>query len=212
MTHTVMLVDDHQMVRVGFRLLLESRREFEVIAEADSAESAYRTYRTVRPDLVVMDVTMAGSSGLEATHRILAFDPQARILGLSMHDDPSVARKMLQAGALGFLSKRSAPELLSVALASIAERRTYIDPAVAQGLALQQLGGPSGPIDLLSEREFEVFLHLARGLSVNRIADMLSLSPRTVGTHLYRIKQKLGVENQTELALIAVRHGLIESP
>lgn len=207
-----MLVDDHQMVRVGFRMLLESREDFDVVAEADSAESAYRTYRTVRPDLVVMDVSMGGSSGLEATHRILAFDPQARILGLSMHDDPSIARKMLQAGALGFLSKRSAPELLSAALASLVDRRVYIDPSVAQGLAMQQVGSPGGPIDVLSEREFEVFLHLARGLSVNRIADMLSLSPRTVGTHLYRIKQKLGVENQTELALIAVRHGLIESP
>ena len=209
----VMIVDDHAMVRMGFRMLLEATDDVQVVGEADSAEEAVQRYGALRPDVLVMDIALGGASGLEATGRILARDPQARILGLSAHEDPSFVRHMMGAGALGYLSKRSAPESLLDAVRAVHARRTWLDPLLAQRLALQSVSGATGgPAQQLSEREFEVFLHLARGLSVNRIAHLLTLSPRTVGTHLYNIKQKLAASNQAELTLIAIRHRLIELP
>ncbi|WP_240635970.1 response regulator transcription factor [Caldimonas tepidiphila] len=209
----VMIVDDHAMVRVGFRLLLQSVQDMEVVAEADSGAEALRLYDAVRPDVLIMDVAMGGASGLDATHRILARDPQARVLGLSAHEDSSFVRHMMKAGALGYLSKRSAPESLLDAVRAVHARRPWIDPLLAQQLALQSVCGTGdSPLSRLSEREFEVFLHLARGLSVNRIAELLSLSPRTVGTHLYNVKHKLEAGNQAELTLIAIRQRLIELP
>jgi len=154
---------------------------------------------------------MPGAGGMEAAKRILARDKGARILALSAHEDPSHARHMLKAGALGYLCKRSAPEALIDAIRQIAAGRMYVDAIVAQRMAMQEFRGETNPVGLLSEREFEIFLKLAKGLSVNQIADILTLSPRTVGTHLYNIKQKLNVSNQAEIALIAVRHGLIET-
>ena len=205
----MMLVDDHALVRMGFRLLFETTADIRVVAEAASAEQACRDYPAARPDVMVMDLTMGGASGLEATHRILAHDPKARILGVSMHEDAVIAAQMLKAGALGYLTKASAPDVLIDAVREVAAGRSFVEPALAQRLALRGTGAGRGPMEVLSVREFEVFLHLARGLTVIRIADLLSLSPRTVGSHLYNIKQKLAVEHQTELALIAVRHGLI---
>jgi len=164
------------------------------------------------PDVVVMDLAMPGMGGLEALRRIRARQPHATVLALSAHDDLMHARRTLQEGALGFLSKRSAPETLLEAVATIAAGRRYIDPALAQKLALAEFdGGVKSPIELLSEREFEVFVRLAGGATVQRIAQDLKLSASTVGTHLYNIKQKLDVVNQSELTLIAIRHGLIEA-
>lgn len=207
----VLLVDDHAIVRMGFRLLLETTDDISVIAEADSGEAAYRAYQANRPDVVVMDISMAGMSGLEATARILARDPSARILALSAHEDPSHARHMLKAGALGYLCKRSAPEALIDAIRALVAGRRYIDAALAQKMAIQTVDETGNPMERLTEREYEVFLHLARGQSVNQIAELLQLSPRTVGTHLYNIKQKLAANNQADLALLAVRHGLINA-
>ncbi len=207
----VMLVDDHAVVRMGFRLLLEGTPDIVVAAEADSGEAAYRRYQDEAVDVVVMDIAMGGVSGLEATERILARDPSARVLALSAHEDPAHARHMLKAGALGYLSKRSAPEALIEAIRSVAANRRYIDAQVAQRMAIQSVGPGDNPIERLTEREYQVFLKLAGGQSVNRIAELMSLSPRTVGTHLYNIKQKLAAGNQAELALIAVRAGLIDA-
>lgn len=207
----VLLVDDHAIVRMGFRLLLENTDDIVVCAEAESGEAAYRRYQADAPDVVVMDISMTGMSGLEATTRILARDPAARILALSAHEDPSHARHMLKAGALGYLCKRSAPEALIDAIRSLVAGRRYIDAALAQKMAMQSVEETGNPVERLTEREYEVFLHLARGQSVNQIADLLQLSPRTVGTHLYNIKQKLDASNQVDLALLAVRHGLINA-
>jgi two-component system, NarL family, invasion response regulator UvrY len=208
----VLLVDDHAVVRTGFRLLLQSIAEVTVVAEADSGEAACQIYSDLTPDVVVMDIAMPGMGGLEALRRIRARHPQARVLTLSAHDDPMHARRSLQEGALGFLSKRSAPETLVEAVTAVAAGRRYLDPALAQKLALEEFdGGSKSPVERLSEREFEVFVRLAGGATVQRIAQDLKLSASTVGTHLYNIKQKLGVENQSELTLIAIRHGLIEA-
>jgi two-component system, NarL family, invasion response regulator UvrY len=207
----VMLVDDHAVVRMGFRMLLEATDDMTVVAEAETGEAAYQSFQDAAPDVIVMDLAMPGAGGMEAAKRILARDKGARILALSAHEDPSHARHMLKAGALGYLCKRSAPEALIDAIRQIAAGRMYVDAIVAQRMAMQEFRGETNPVGLLSEREFEIFLKLAKGLSVNQIADILTLSPRTVGTHLYNIKQKLNVSNQAEIALIAVRHGLIET-
>jgi two-component system, NarL family, invasion response regulator UvrY len=208
----VLLVDDHAVVRVGFRLLLQSVADMSVIAEAESGEAACQLYLEHNPDVVVMDLAMPGMGGLEALRRIRAREPHAKVLALSAHDDPMHARRALQEGALGFLSKRSAPEALLEAVSIVAAGRRYIDPALAQKLALAEFDGATkSPVERLSDREFEVFVRLAGGATVQRIAADLNLSGSTVGTHLYNIKQKLGVANQSELTLIAIRHGLIEA-
>jgi two-component system invasion response regulator UvrY len=208
----VLLVDDHAVVRTGFRLLLQAKPDVAVVGEAESGEAACQRYIELSPDVVVMDIAMPGMGGIEALRRIRAHDPQARVLALSAHDDPMHARRALREGALGFLSKRSAPEALLEAVGSVGVGQRYIDPRVAQRLALDDIDGTeSSPIKRLSEREFDVFIRLARGASVQRIAEDLRLSASTVGTHLYNVKQKLGVSNQSELTLLAIRYGLIEA-
>jgi len=205
----VMLVDDHAVVRVGFRMLLQAAPDIQVVAEADSGEAACQKYAEAAPDVVVMDLAMPGMGGIEAVRRILARDPRARILALSAHEDNAHPRRVLKAGALGYLSKRSAPEALIEAVLAVAARQRYLDPGTAQRLAMEDIAGSDDPVKALSEREFEVFIQLARGRSVAQIADNLKLSPNTVGTHLYNVKQKLGAANQAELTLIALNHGLI---
>jgi len=206
----VMLVDDHALVRMGFRMLLADA-DVEVVAEADTGEQACADYARVRPDVVVMDLSMPGMGGLEAVRRLLAQDPKARILALSAHEDTAHPRRVLRAGALGYLAKRSAPEALIAAVTAVAANRPYVDAHTAQALAVAEVRGETSPADALSEREFSVFVQLARGLSVAQIADNLKLSPSTVGTHLFHVKQKLGASNQSELTLVALHWGLIEA-
>lgn len=205
-----MLVDDHAVVRMGFRLLLESTPDIRVVAEADTGEQALKRYPEARPDVVVMDLSMPGMGGMEAVRRLLAKDKDARILVLSAHDDTLHPKRVLEAGALGYLSKRSAPEELIQAVRQVAAGKVYLEPALAQQLAIQQVTGTRNPVEVLSPREFELFLLLAQGKTVAEIAEMLYLSPRTVGTHLYNIKQKLNASNAAELTLIALRAGLLE--
>ena len=209
---TVLLVDDHAVVRTGFRLLLQSVAEVSAVHEAESGEVACQRYAELAPDVIVMDLAMPGMGGLEALRRIRSHDSNARVLALSAHDDPMHARRALREGALGFLSKRSAPEALIEAVTAVAAGRRYIDASLAQELALADLDGAAkSPVERLSEREFEVFVRLAGGATVQRIAEDLKLSASTVGTHLYNIKQKLAVVNQSELTLLAIRHGLIDA-
>ncbi|MBA2352498.1 MAG: response regulator [Burkholderiales bacterium] len=206
----VMLVDDHAVVRMGFRLLLGGASDVEVVAEAESGEAACSDYVKIKPDVMVMDLSMPGIGGLEAITRILARHREAKILVLSAHDDTMHPKRVLQAGALGYLSKRSAPEELIAAIRQVAQGKIFLEPKMANQLAVQQLTGEKNPVDVLSPREFEVFMLLAKGKPVNEIAELLFLSPRTVGTHLYNIKQKLGAGNSAEIALIAMRAGLLE--
>jgi len=206
----VLLVDDHTVVRTGFRLLLETVPDVRVIAEADSGEAACLLFDEVTPDVVVLDLSMPGIGGLETLRRLRARNRDARMLALSAHDDAMHARRALRQGALGFLSKRTAPETLLEAVRLVAAGQRYIDPKLAQEIALAEVTGTASPVELLSEREFEVFMRLANGAAVQRIATELNLSTSTIGTHLYNIKQKLQAANQAELTLIALRAGLIE--
>lgn len=209
-TISVMLVDDHAVVRMGFRLLLEGTDDLRVVAEAESGEQAVRLCGEARPEVVVMDLSMPGMGGLEAINRILSKLPDARILVLSAHEDTAHPRRALAAGAKGYLTKRSAAEELINAIRTVASGKTYIESSMAQALAVGQMTGKKSPIDILSGREFEVFMLLAKGKSVAEIAETLSLSPRTVGTHMYHVKQKLEAGNAAELAIIAMQQGLLE--
>ena len=206
----VMLVDDHALVRMGFRMLLTNAK-VEIVAEADSGEQACLEYPRARPDVVVMDLSMPGMGGLEAVRRLLAQDPKARVLVLSAYEDTAHPRRVLRAGALGYLAKRSAPDTLIAAVTAVARGDRYVDAQTAQALALAQIDGDASPTEILSEREFSVFIQLAQGKSVAQIAEDLSLAPSTVGTHLYRVKQKTGASNQSELTLVALRWGLIQA-
>ena len=205
----VMLVDDHAVVRMGFRMLLDGADDIAVLGEAESGEEAVRRFAELKPDVIVMDISMPGIGGLEAIDRILAKNPDMRILVLSAHEDAMHARRVLKAGAVGYLTKRSAAEELIHAIRVVHHGKTYLEPGIAQQMAVEQVSGERNPVDTLSEKEFKVFLSLAQGRSVQDIADVMSLSPRTVGTHLYNIKQKLGASNSAELAIIAIRAGLI---
>jgi two-component system, NarL family, invasion response regulator UvrY len=205
----VMLVDDHALVRMGFRMLLADAK-VEVVAECDSGEQACIDYARTRPDVVVMDLSMPGMGGLEAVRRLIAQDPKARILALSAHEDSAHPQRLLRAGALGYVTKRSAPDTLIAAVTAVARREAYVDAQTAKALALAQVKGNASPAETLSEREFSVFIQLARGKTVAQIAQNLNLSPSTVGTHLYHVKQKLGASNQSELTLVALQWGLIQ--
>lgn len=213
MTQTlrIMLVDDHAVVRMGFRLLLDTTSDLRVVAECGSGEEALQCFAEVNPDVVVLDLSMGGMGGLETLSRLLAKWPATRVLVLSAHEDTAHPRRALAAGALGYLTKRSAAEALIEAIRQVAAGKLFLEPALAQEIVVEQVGRPGSPLETLSAREFEVFVMLARGKSVAEIAAVLFLSPRTVGTHLYNIKQKLGAGNAAELTLIAIRNGLIEA-
>ncbi len=204
---TLVLADDHAIVRLGFRLLLEGVGA-RVLAEADSGEAAQRLFAELAPDLLMMDLSMPGCGGLAALERIVARDPAARVLIVSAHTDPLTAERALKAGAMGYLCKRSAPDELLRAVGLVATGKLYLDPEIAA--ELHRADRPEHPAEALTDKEFHVFLQLAQGHSVAEVADTFHLSPNTVGTHLYRIKQKLGIQNMAELAMAAVRAGLIE--
>lgn len=206
----VMLVDDHAVVRMGFRLLLSGTPDIEVTAEAENGEDALRRCAEGLPDVVVMDLSMPGMGGLEAISRLVAKHAGLRILILSAHEDTIHPKRALKAGAAGYLTKRSAADELIQAIRQVAAGKMYMEASLAQQMAVQQLAADQNPVDVLSAREFEVFIALAKGRSVNEIADVLHLSPRTVGTHLYNIKQKLGANNQADIAIAALRAGLMD--
>jgi two-component system, NarL family, invasion response regulator UvrY len=206
----VMLVDDHAVVRMGFRLFLQSSHDIDVIGEAQSGEEAVRQFQELAPDVLVMDISMPGIGGLEAIDRVLAKNAQQKILVLSAHEDVMHARRVLKAGAAGYVTKRSAADVLMEAIRSVHKGKLYLEPQIAQAMAVEQVSGSGNPVDALSAKEFKVFIALAKGKSVQDIADIMSLSPRTIGTHLYNIKQKLNASNSAELAIIAIRAGLME--
>lgn len=206
----VMLVDDHAVVRMGFKLLLQEAPDIEVVAEAATGEEALKRYADLKPDVVVMDISMPGMGGLEAVTRLLAKDAAVKILILSAHEDSIHPKRLLKAGAAGYLSKRIAPEELIHAIHEVAAGSIFLDSTLAQAMAEQKLAGQQTPVEILSDREFEVFMLLAKGQSVAQIAVQLFVSPRTVGTHLYNIKQKLNAANSAELTLIALRNGLLD--
>jgi DNA-binding NarL/FixJ family response regulator len=207
----VLLVDDHAVVRAGYRTLLMNSIEVNVVAEADSGELACRRYLENQPDVVVMDLSLPGIGGLEAIRRIIARDPAAKILVFSMHEDPVFVEQALQAGASGYVTKSSAPEVLVNAVKQIAAGTPFLDPDIAQRLAFHKTRGRDQPLQGLSTREFEIFCLLAQGLNVTQIAKRLSLSYKTVANYSTQIKSKLAVTTVADLARLAIRYGIIEA-
>jgi two-component system invasion response regulator UvrY len=205
----IVLCDDHSVVRMGFRLLLEGSGAT-VVAEADNGDAAITTYGLHKPDLLIMDISMPGKDGITALIRLLNHHPDARVLMLSAHNDAQLPGRALRNGALGYLCKRASPDEFLRAATNVLRGKRYLDPELAPMIALAQLNGAADPVASLTDKEFEVFRQLALGRSVNEVASQCHLSPSTVGTHLYHIKQKLGAQNAAELALIAVRSGVIE--
>jgi len=209
MTIEVLLVDDHAVVREGYRRLLEQTEDIRVLAEAGNGEDAYRLFCELRPRVVVMDISLPRISGIEVTRRMMARDTNARVLVFSMHEDVVFASRALAAGARGYIAKSAAPEVLVEAIRRIAAGQSYVDHAMAQRLALQRVGSEPDPVSVLTEREFEVFRLLAQGQPVNEIAGILKLTPKTVANHQSALRQKLGIDNAAQLVRLAARHGLI---
>jgi two-component system, NarL family, invasion response regulator UvrY len=205
----VLLVDDHAVVREGYRRLLERAANVRVVGEAASAADAYQVFCQVEPDVVVMDLSLPGVSGIEAMRKLLTRDPRARVLVFSIHDEAIFPRRAFQAGASGYVTKASAPDVLVEAVQAVARGETYLSPDVAQTLALEGISGHDGGFESLSTREFEIARMLAAGLSVREIADKLCLSAKTIANHQSAIRQKLGASTPVQLLRIAGENGLL---
>jgi len=210
-TIRVLLVDDHAVVRAGYKVLLQNSSEIAIIGEADCGELACRLFADLQPDVVIMDLSLPGMSGLEAIRRIIARSAEARVLVFSMHEDTVFVEQALQAGARGYITKRSAPEVLVDAVKAIARGEVHLDGDLAQRLAFQMTRGKGAPFASLSTREFEIFCLLAEGLDINEIAARVSLSYKTVANYSTQVKNKLAVNTVAELAHLAIRHGLIDA-
>jgi two-component system invasion response regulator UvrY len=205
----IMLVDDHAIVRSGFRRLLEQQPNYYVVAEAGDAENAYALFVEHEPDVVVLDLSMPGVSGLDLVRRMTVRRPTARILVFSMHEDASLAERAIQLGARGYVTKSSAPEVLASAVADMMAGRVAFSPDIAQALAMLRVTGEGDdPLTALSAREFEIFRLIARGQTVASIATLLSLSAKTVANYHSLIKQKLGIASDVELVLLAQRRNI----
>lgn len=202
---SVLIVDDHPVVREGFRLLLEGAGGMRVIAEAGTAQQGYKAYIHHQPDVTIIDISLPDQSGLDAIRRIRQRDDDARILVFSIHENPVLMERARESGVKGYLSKRSAPQNMAEAVRLIAAGGDYFDPVLDRCEEVT-----AHPADVLSQREFEVFLLLAKGKSVNRIAEILHVSSKTVGVHYTRIMRKLKAESTAFLARIAIRHELIQ--
>jgi DNA-binding NarL/FixJ family response regulator len=205
---TVLLVDDHAVVREGYRRLLERRGDIAVLGEAADAETAQDLFTRLSPQVVVMDIALPGVSGIEAMRRMLAQRPDTRVLIFSMYEDAIFANRALQAGACGYVTKASAPNVLVEAVHVVARGKKYISADIAQQLALRNVAADAGAADGLSAREFEVLRLLVQGQSVRDIAQTLGLNPKTVANHQSAIKQKLGADSAVQLLRIAGSLGL----
>ena len=203
---SVLLVDDHAVVREGYRRLLERHGDIDVLGEAEDAAGAHALFCRLQPQIVVMDITLPGTSGIEAMRRMLVYNADARVLIFSMHEDAIFARRALQAGAFGYVTKASAPNVLVEAIHSVASGKKYLSPEIAQKLALRDFSLDQA--DGLSAREFEVLRLLANGRSVKEIAESLGLNPKTVANHQSAIKQKLGADTAIQLLRKANQLGL----
>jgi two-component system, NarL family, invasion response regulator UvrY len=194
---SVLLVDDHAVVREGYRRLLERDPDITVVGEAGDAASAHAAFVTLKPRIVVMDVTMPGANGIEAMQHMLQSRPDARVLIFSMHAEAIFATRALQAGAFGYVTKASAPQVLVQAVREIARGTKYVSPEVAQKLALRRFNG--GADNGLSARELDVLRLLAQGRTVRQIAESMGISPKTVANNQSAIKQKLEASTAIEL-------------
>nr|WP_305792720.1 response regulator [Sedimenticola hydrogenitrophicus] len=208
-----MLVDDHELVRTGFRHILQDSPGIEVVGEAESGEDAVIKAKQLKPDLVLMDINMPGIGGIEATRRIRRQNPATQVIAVTVLSDAPFPEQLHEAGALGYLTKGCPAEELFRAIKMVASGRPFISNEVSQKLTLAMLTGsnPDSPFDRLSQREMQVLLMITQGQKTQFISDSLCLSPKTVSTYRHRLFEKLDVETDVELTLLAIRHGLIST-
>ncbi|MEN2502828.1 response regulator transcription factor GacA, partial [Stutzerimonas stutzeri] len=209
----VLVVDDHDLVRTGISRMLADISGLQVIGQADSGEDAIRKARELKPDVVLMDVKMPGIGGLEATRKLLRSYPDLKVIAVTICEEDPFPTRLLQAGAAGYLTKGAALEEMVQAIRMVFGGQRYISPQIAQQLALKSFQPQlsESPFDLLSEREIQIALMIANCQKVQSISDKLCLSPKTVNTYRYRIFEKLSITSDVELALLAVRHGMVDT-
>jgi two-component system, NarL family, invasion response regulator UvrY len=205
----ILLVDDHAVVREGYRRLLERRPDLRIEAEAGSAEEALQLLRECVPDVIILDLSLPNMGGIELTRRILQRQPDARILAFSMHRDPLFATQAIRAGALGYVTKSNSPDVLIQAVYKVAKKEKVLSPDIAPEMALILLHGESNPVEALNPREFEILRLLLDGIGVEEIGNILFISPKTVQNIHYQIKAKLGVRTDIELTRLAIKLKLI---
>jgi len=207
----VSIVDDHELVRTGIIRILGDVNDIEVVAEASSGEEAVQMVKTHRPDVVLMDVNMPGIGGIEATRKLTQIYPDLKVIVVTIHVDDPFPSRMLQAGAVGYLTKGCAVDEMVNAIREVYAGRRYISADVAQHLALKLMpGGDESPFDALSPRELQVMLMLTQGTKVQEISDKLCLSPKTVSTYRHRLYDKLGVSSDVALTRLAMRYGVVD--
>ncbi|UUY07616.1 UvrY/SirA/GacA family response regulator transcription factor [Pseudomonas sp. J452] len=209
----VLVVDDHDLVRTGITRMLADIDGLQVIGQADSGEEALKKARELKPDVVLMDVKMPGIGGLEATRKLLRSYPDLKVIAVTACEDDLFPTRLLQAGAAGYLTKGAALEEMVQAIRMAFAGQRYISSQIAQQLALKsfQPNNSGSPFDSLSEREIQIALMIANCHKVQTISDKLCLSPKTVNTYRYRIYEKLSITSDVELALLAVRHGMVDA-
>ena len=207
----IVLVDDHAVVRAGVKRLLEQETSFDVIGEAESGEKAYQLFNELKPDVMVMDLSMPGMGGLEAIRRILMRHERGKILVLSMHEDLSFANQALKLGAKGYLIKNALADDLVKSIEMISKGEVFLSDEIAKKMAMQSISGDGDPIHELSAREFEIFRLLAEGLEIDAIAETLNISSKTVSNYQTMIKQKLNINTPVELIRYAIKAGVIKN-
>ncbi len=205
----ILLVDDHPIVREGYRRLLEQQPGFTVCAEADTARAAYQAYRDTQPDVVVMDLHLPGVGGIEAIRHIRQWDPHARILVFTMQLGAAYALKAFEAGASGYATKSSPPADLIRFIAAVAAGKRVLSEDISRTIAADRLAGGTRLTDPLSPREIEILRLVAHGMASEEIAELLHLSPKTVRNHHYAIKGKIGARNDAHLVWLAIEAGLV---
>jgi len=210
---SVLLIDDHPVVRTGYRRLLENTPDICVVAEADNGETGYALYMERSPDVIILDLNMPGIGGLEVIRRIKAKNSDARILVFSMMDNVTMAQHSLRAGATGFISKQSGMGEMLQAVRQVALGKVYIESALASAMAmnLSRKDTPESLLETLTKREFQIFKLLAEGNSCAQIAETLFISPKTVGVHHINLMRKLNLQNITQLILMAIKNNVIQA-
>jgi two-component system invasion response regulator UvrY len=208
---TVLLTDDHTLVRTGIKRLLEDSQQVEIVGEACCGEDSIELAHKLKPDVILMDVNMPGIGGVEACRRILERNSKQKIIALTIYTEKTFPKRMLEIGAKGYLTKECAVAEMIEAIKIVSDGGAYIAPTIAQQLALSLLpGNEENPIDKLSRREFQVMLMISHGLSNLQMSEKLCLSPKTVSTYRLRLLEKLGAHNEVDLLKIAVEQGMVE--
>lgn len=208
----VLVVDDHDLVRMGISRMLSDVPGLTVVGEADSGESAIEQARALKPDVVLMDVRMPGIGGLEATRKLILQNKNLKVVAVTVCDEEPFPTRLMQAGATGYVTKGAALDEMVTAIRKVHGGQRYMSPDIAQ-LLITKLYDPTSdcPFDSLSEREMQIALMIVSCEKVQSISDKLCLSPKTVNTYRYRIFEKLNIHSDVELTLLAVRHGMIET-